>query len=101
MAKCKGLVDEWADATQLFDPPRGGDAIFHAERFPNDFNACEDKGEKRLKQYKRVLDEINNSATRFVLQILVVDEESDRAATEYQSPDLQKRGNALQVLAET
>lgn len=69
MAK-KGLVDECADVTPLFDLPRAGDVISHAEWCLNYFKAREDKEGMTLEQYMRALDEINSPAIRFMLQIL-------------------------------
>ena len=67
------------------------DKISEVERLMNEFDAHEAQEEKTLEQYKRILGEANNQTTRFLLQLILSDEEKHRAVIQAMISTL--RGN--------
>ncbi|SRR5712692_5111734 len=53
--------------------------ISPVERLLNDFEAHEAKEEKSIEGYKKLLSELPNPVTRFLLQLIISDEEKHRA----------------------
>ncbi len=72
-------MDEIADVNVMYDLLRSGDPISAIERLLNEFEAHESKEEKALEQYKTVLGAVHNPVHRFLLQLIVSDEEKHRA----------------------
>jgi len=74
-------MDEIVDMNTLFDLTKGGDDISGIERLLNEFEAHEEKEEKSVDQYRKMLGDMKNPVNRFVLQLIVSDEEKHRAVT--------------------
>jgi bacterioferritin (cytochrome b1) len=72
-------MEEMADVNVMYDLLKGGDEISAIEKLLNEFEAHESKEEKSLEQYRNALGDIKNPVTRFVLQLIVSDEEKHRA----------------------
>lgn len=73
-------MDDAMEMATLFELQRevGGD-ISPVERLLNEFEAHEAKEEKSLEQYKKLARDLTNPATRFILQLIISDEEKHRA----------------------
>ena len=72
-------MEEIVDINTMFDLTRRGDDISSVERLLNEFEAHEGKEEKSIEQYKKVLGDVKNPVNRFVLQLIISDEEKHRA----------------------
>ena len=72
-------MEEMADVNVMYDLLKGGDNISAIEKLLNEFEAHESKEEKSLDQYRSSLGDIKNPVNRFVLQLIVSDEEKHRA----------------------
>jgi hypothetical protein len=72
-------MEEIVDISTMFDLTKRGDDISAVERLLNEFEAHEGKEEKSIEQYKKVLGEVKNPVNRFVLQLIISDEEKHRA----------------------
>jgi len=72
-------MDELADINVLFDLKKHGDEVSPVERLLNEFEAHEAKEEKSLEQYRAILASLPNPVTRFLLQLIISDEEKHRA----------------------
>lgn len=75
-------MEEISDMAALFASkvdPRGSPEISPVERLLNEFESHEAKEEKSLEQYRRLLAEMPNPITRFLLQLIISDEEKHRA----------------------
>jgi len=72
-------MEELADVNVMFDLMRTPEGISPIERLLNEFEAHEAKEEKSIEIYKKTLGEMANPMTRFVLQMIVSDEEKHRA----------------------
>jgi rubrerythrin len=72
-------MDELADMSTMFDLMRTPEGISPIERLLNEFEAHEAKEEKSIAIYKQSLGEMANPMTRFLLQMIVSDEEKHRA----------------------
>jgi rubrerythrin len=73
------MDDAMAMAT-LLELQRGTSGeISPVERLFNEFEAHESKEEKSLEQYKKLAREMPSPATRFILQLIISDEEKHRA----------------------
>ena len=73
------MVEEMADMSTMFDLMRTPEGISPIERLLNEFEAHEAKEEKSIEIYKKSLGEMANPMTRFLLQMIVSDEEKHRA----------------------
>lgn len=73
------VMDEMADVNVMFDLLRVPDGISPVERLLNEFEAHESKEEQSLEYYKKALGDMPNPMTRFLLQLIVSDEEKHRA----------------------
>ena len=73
-------MDALVDMNMMFDPPRKPEAISPVERLLNDFEAHEAQEEKSIEIYKTTLGAGASPATRFLLQMIIADEEKHRAA---------------------
>jgi rubrerythrin len=74
-------MDEITDMNVIYDLMKGGNQISEVERLLNEFEAHEGREEKSLDDYKKTLEEVKNPVTRFVLQLIISDEEKHRAVT--------------------
>ena len=71
-----------ADMVALFATkanPTGSPEISPVERLLNEFEAHEAKEETSLEQYRKLLSGMPNPVTRFLLQLIISDEEKHRA----------------------
>src|SRR5580765_4588805 len=72
-------MEEISDVNTMFDLLRTPGGVSPIERLLNEFEAHESKEEKSLEYYKKVLGDMSNPATRFLLQLIISDEEKHRA----------------------
>ena len=75
-------MEEISDMAALFATkvnPTGASEISPVERLLNEFEAHEAKEEKSLEQYRKLLSRMPNPVTRFLLQLIISDEEKHRA----------------------
>jgi rubrerythrin len=75
-------MEEISDMAALFATkvnPAGAPEISPVERLLNEFEAHEAKEEKSLEQYRKLLSRMPNPVTRFLLQLIISDEEKHRA----------------------
>ena len=75
-------MEEISDIVALFATkvnPTGSPEISPVERLLNEFEAHEAKEEKSLEQYRTLLGRMPNPVTRFLLQLIISDEEKHRA----------------------
>ncbi len=72
-------MEEMADVNMMFDLLRRPGEVSPIERLLNEFEAHESKEEKSLEYYKKVLGDMPNPMTRFLLQLIISDEEKHRA----------------------
>ena len=75
-------MEDMSDMAALFATkvnPTGASEISPVERLLNEFEAHEAKEEKSLEQYRKLLSGMPNPVTRFLLQLIISDEEKHRA----------------------
>jgi rubrerythrin len=75
-------MEEISDMAALFASkvgPSGSTEISPIERLLNEFEAHEAKEEKSLEQYRKLLGRMPSPVTRFLLQLIISDEEKHRA----------------------
>jgi bacterioferritin (cytochrome b1) len=72
-------MEEISDMVALFATKAGSPEISPIERLLNEFEAHEAKEEKSLEQYRKLLSGMPNPVTRFLLQLIISDEEKHRA----------------------
>ena len=75
-------MEEISDMAALFGAKAnstGSTEISPVERLLNEFEAHEAKEEKSLEQYRKLLGGMPNPVTRFLLQLIISDEEKHRA----------------------
>ena len=72
-------MEDMADVNMMFELLKGGDEISAIEKLLNEFEAHESKEEKSLEQYRSAIGNIKDPVNRFVLQLIVSDEEKHRA----------------------
>jgi bacterioferritin (cytochrome b1) len=72
-------MDELFDFNTMSDLMKTAEGISPIERLLNEFEAHEAKEEKSIEIYKKTLGEMANPMTRFLLQMIVSDEEKHRA----------------------
>ena len=73
-------MEEISDMAALFDTKANRSDISPVERLLNEFEAHEAKEEKSIEQYKQLLGTLPSPVTRFLLQLIISDEEKHRAA---------------------
>jgi rubrerythrin len=73
------MMEEIADVNVMFDLMKTPEGISPVERLLNEFEAHEAKEEKALEYYKNILGAMPNPLTRFLMQLIVSDEEKHRA----------------------
>ena len=74
-------MEEFTDIGGVFDLTKGDDEVSQAERLLNEFEAHEGKEEQSIQNYRKVLADVRNPVTRFVMQMILSDEEKHRAVT--------------------
>jgi rubrerythrin len=74
-------VEEFTDIAGVFDLTKGDEELSQVERLLNEFEAHEGKEEQSIENYRKVLADIRNPVTRFVMQMILSDEEKHRAVT--------------------
>jgi rubrerythrin len=79
IAERRTTMDDALGFARLFELPAIGTEVSPVERLFNEFEAHESKEESALEQYKRYVREVTNPATRFILQLIISDEEKHRA----------------------
>ena len=72
-------MEDISDVNMMFDLLKRPGEVSPIERLLNEFEAHESKEEKSLDYYKKVLGDMPNPATRFLLQLIISDEEKHRA----------------------
>ena len=75
-------MEEISDMAALFATkvnPTGSPEISPVERLLNEFETHEAKEEESLKHYRKLLNKMPNPVTRFLLQLIISDEEKHRA----------------------
>jgi len=72
-------MEDLSDVNMMFDLLKTPSGISQIERLLNEFEAHESKEEKSLEYYKKVLPDLPNPTTRFLLQLIISDEEKHRA----------------------
>lgn len=72
-------MNELADMSTMMELMRTPEGISPIERLLNDFEAHEAQEEKSIETYRKTLSETGNPMTRFLLQMIVSDEEKHRA----------------------
>jgi rubrerythrin len=72
-------MEEMSDYNAMFDLMKTPEGISPIERLLNEFEAHEAKEEKALEYYRKIMGEMPNAMTRFLLQMIVSDEEKHRA----------------------
>ena len=73
------VMEEMADVNTMFDLLKTPEGISPIERLLNEFEAHEAKEEKALEYYRGTVGSLPNPLTRFLLQLIVSDEEKHRA----------------------
>jgi rubrerythrin len=72
-------MENYADIDAMFDLTKVSEGISPIEKLLNEFEAHEAKEEKALEVYRHALEQMPNRSTRFLLQLIVSDEEKHRA----------------------
>jgi rubrerythrin len=72
-------MEEMPEVAALFGMKAVLGGISPIERLLNEFEAHEMKEEKSLEQYKELMGDLPNPVTRFLLQLIISDEEKHRA----------------------
>lgn len=72
-------MEDFADATMIFGIMSTPEGISQVERLLNEFEAHEAKEDRALEFYKKTLGHMPNPLTRFLMQLIVSDEEKHRA----------------------
>ena len=75
------VMDELAAVNALYNLSPGGNEVSKVERLLNEFEAHESKEEKSVEQYRNALGDMKNPVSRFVMQLIISDEEKHRAVT--------------------
>lgn len=74
-------MEEFNDVAAGFDLAQDRDELSHVERLLNEFEAHEGKEEQSIENYRKILADVRNPVTRFVIQLILSDEEKHRAVT--------------------
>jgi len=72
-------MEEYADVNVMYELLKSPGGVSPIEKLLNEFEAHETKEEKCLDYYKQVLGDMPNPMTRFLLQLIISDEEKHRA----------------------
>jgi bacterioferritin (cytochrome b1) len=74
-------MEEFNDIGDVFELTKNNDELSHVERLLNEFEAHEGKEEQTIENYRKVLSDVQSPVTRFVMQMILSDEEKHRAVT--------------------
>ncbi|MEX0806942.1 MAG: hypothetical protein WD688_27010 [Candidatus Binatia bacterium] len=72
-------MDEVADLNMLEELMHRPEGISAVEKLLNEFEIHEAKEEKSVEEYRRALDGMRDPASRFIMQMIISDEEKHRA----------------------
>jgi hypothetical protein len=72
-------MEEFADLNAMLDLTKAPDEVSPVERLLNEFEAHEAREAWSIDYYKKTLNRMPNSVTRFLMQLIVSDEEKHRA----------------------
>ena len=72
-------MEDFADASTIFGLMSTPEGISPVEKLLNEFEAHETKEDRALEFYKKTLGHMPNPLTRFLMQLIVSDEEKHRA----------------------
>ncbi len=72
-------MENYADVDAMFNLTNVSEGISPIEKLLNEFEAHEAKEEKALEVYRNALEQMPNRSTRFLLHLIVSDEEKHRA----------------------
>jgi len=72
-------MEEISDVNLMYDWLKSGDELSAVERLLNEFEAHESKEEQILEHYRTVTGALKDPVNRFVLQMILSDEEKHRA----------------------
>jgi rubrerythrin len=72
-------MEEFADANVIFGVAKSPEGISPVEKLLNAFEAHESKEDRSVEFYKKALAHMPNPMTRFVMQLVISDEEKHRA----------------------
>ena len=72
-------MEEYADLNAVFDLMKTPEGISPIEKLLNEFEAHESKEEESLEHYRNTLERMPNPLTRFLMQMIISDEEKHRA----------------------
>jgi len=72
-------MEEISDINTMYELLKSGDELSAVERLLNEFEAHESMEEKSLEQYRSIIAAIKSPVNRFVLQMILSDEEKHRA----------------------
>lgn len=72
-------MEDFADVSAMFDLTPTGEGISPIEKLLNEFEAHEAKEEHALDFYRQTLARMPNPMTRFLMQLIISDEEKHRA----------------------
>lgn len=72
-------MEEFTDVNTMFDLMKSSEGISPVEQLLNEFEAHEAAEEKALEHYRNALGSMPNPMTRFLMQLIVSDEEKHRA----------------------
>ena len=72
-------MENYVDVDAMFNLTNVSEGISPIEKLLNEFEAHEGKEEKALEVYRSALEHMPNRSTRFLLQLIVSDEEKHRA----------------------
>ena len=74
-------MEEFNDVRAVFEPTPNSEELSQVERLLNEFEAHENKEEEAIENYRKLLSDVQNPVTRFVMQMILSDEEKHRAVT--------------------
>jgi hypothetical protein len=77
--KGEKAMEEFVDVNMMFDLIRTPEGISPVEKLLNEFEAHEAKEEKALEFYRNTFAHMPNPMTRFLMQLIISDEEKHRA----------------------
>jgi rubrerythrin len=72
-------MEEIADINAIFNLNNVPEGISPVEKLLNAFEAHESQEEKALEYYRNILDQMPSPSTRFLMQLIISDEEKHRA----------------------
>jgi rubrerythrin len=72
-------MEEYSDMNAIFDLTKTPEGLSPVEKLLNEFEAHESKEEKSLEYYRNTVSHMPSPLTRFLMQLIVSDEEKHRA----------------------